>query len=153
MPPKGKRKKTPLGGQRTAGLKEFRKWQEQKLFELQCAHDQEKQDLEQRQKQELAAFQEKAKQQRQEKISSVACFYCQAAVDDVSKDGYAWQRKDKSTCVHCKHSRKCPDCAWTVVCAYHDWHGFCGFCVEAANICTYCDGGCSVCQADAGCCR
>mmetsp|Transcript_12678 Transcript_12678/g.25695 ORF Transcript_12678/g.25695 Transcript_12678/m.25695 type:complete len:85 (-) Transcript_12678:151-405(-) len=67
MPPKGKRKKTPLGGQRTAGLKEFRKWQEQKLFELQCAHDQEKQDLEQRQKQELAAFQEKAKQQRQEK--------------------------------------------------------------------------------------
>lgn len=139
--------------------KAFRIEQEVRYHKQCRVHELEKAEVNYRQAAELKALRATCKQERCAEADPKACFYCKAAVADVeigeprSGREYAWQRKDKTTCVHCEHSRKCVDCEWTVMCAYQDWHGFCGFCVDAANICSYCDGGCSVCQADAGCCR
>lgn len=114
--------------------------------------------LKARHAQALAEF-ERACQKEQVNISGESvCYKCGSHVPGVVEKPHSFQSLPaavaKTTCCFCQLTRKCSDCRWSVSCAYYpDEHGFCRDCRNKANICDHCDGGCSKCQEDAGCCK
>ena len=108
---------------------------------------------------ELAAFEATCKKEQVNASGDSKCAYCGTKVAGVvEKTEYSFQSLPRgiaeTTCCFCQLTRKCKDCKWTVSCAYFpEEHDFCDDCENEANICWNCDGGCSKCQDDTGCCR
>ena len=109
--------------------------------------------------QALADFERTCRKEQLNASGKSVCYKCGSTVAGVvEKPEHSFQSLPdavaKTTCCFCQLTRKCSACQWSVACAYYpEEHGFCRDCRHKANICDHCDGGCSKCQEDAGCCK